>query len=124
MRLIFDRNDIYDGEGSIISGLQAELNAFSDIDTTLKKNKKIDKTYILKGISCEHFKTYNNKIHGIKVDIITPTGEVKKIIKKEVPNWLTDKKICDWNLLKNKNPKIIKTTMTGKKLFFIGYFLD
>lgn len=105
-RLIFDRFDIYDGEGTIISDFQSELLAFKEIDSTLKKNEEILQTYIVKGNSCEHFKSYNNRIHGLKVDIITPVCEVDRITERNRPVWLTDKKICDWDLLNKECPTI------------------
>lgn len=109
IRIILDPFWICNEEGVIISDVQTERAAYCFIDNCLKQKQicKENKTFLVKGVSCTRFNAYKNITKGIDFEEITPRGQIKKLINNNLPEWLTDKTICQWGLLKMDPPKQI-----------------
>ena len=104
--MVFDPYNIHEGEGFVIADTQSELLAFKEIDNYLRDGKTNYRIFIIRGNFCEHFKFYNENIKGLNIRRLSPRQEVAKQFKNKPPEWLTNERICDWQLLEKEVPKI------------------
>jgi hypothetical protein len=109
IRIILDSFRICNENADIVANVKAEKAAFDFIDNCLKQNISLDqeKTFLVKGVSCQRFNAYKNVVKGIQFEEITPRGQIKKLVHHELPDWLTDKTICRWGLLERDSPKYV-----------------
>jgi hypothetical protein len=105
--LVFDPFEISTEEGQRVSGLNAERQAFAEINDLLRRDPRFEtivpRLYIIPRDSIEHFRTYRD-VRGVKNYTVTPRGVVCKLLQCEPPAWLTDDDIIELELLKFTAP--------------------
>jgi hypothetical protein len=107
IKIVLDPFCIFDGAGEDVDNARSEKQAFDFIDSCLMNmgSIKSHRTYVVRGVAgCRHFEAYRNITKGLDFEEVTPRGEVQKIFNRDLPGWLTDKKISKWRILDNPPP--------------------
>jgi len=107
VRLVFDAYGVFRGEGTRISGLDAEKEAFAEIEDLLSRDSRFEtvqpRTYIVGGANRAHFDTYE-ATKGVVIEEITPRTQIRELVRDDPPDWLVDEDICRWGLLNRDGP--------------------
>lgn len=105
--LVFDPYAISAERGQHVSGLNAERQAFAEINDLLRRDPRFEtvvpKVYVIPRDSIEHFRTYR-EVRGVRNHTVTPRGVVCNLLQCEPPSWLTDDDIVELDLLKFAAP--------------------
>ena len=109
IKIIYDSYGIDKSEGIVVNNsLADEISAFHDINSILncsdKGQNESVRTYIIRGRSCKHFRSYLDVSVGIEVVRVTPRSMLTDIFHEQLPDWLTNQKICEWTLLNREHP--------------------
>ena len=105
--LVFDPFGIWAESADLVRDVRDELEAFRQIEDLLRRDDRFEtvtpKTFLVHPECWEHFQSYRG-VCGVTFHEVTPRRQLAERLGGKLPEWLTDQRILDWQLLRRAVP--------------------